>query len=146
MVKSWLKILVVIGSLLILSMASGCALQMVSNFDRQTEQQIMDVAKKVDRFYVQLSELSKEKRTFHFSQSTYLNIEVELSALLMRQKVRELNELTTKQVEITQNLWLQDKKQHQQANSISDFLIKTRKQQYQRLFLAMIRGEQAKQQ
>jgi maltodextrin utilization protein YvdJ len=145
MVKSWLKVLVVIGSLLILSMASGCALQMVSNFDMQTEQQIMDVAKKVDRFYVQLSELPKEKRTFHFSLSTYLNIEVELSALLMRQKVRELNELTTKQVEITQNLWLQDKKQHQQANSISDFLIKTRKQQYQRLFLAMIRGEQAKQ-
>ncbi len=146
MVTPWLKILLVISSLLILSLSSGCALQMVSSFDIQTEQQIMDVAKTVDKFYAQLSELPKEKRTFHFSQSTYLNIEVELSALLMRQKVRELNELTIKQVEITQSLWLQDKKQHQQANSISDFLIKTRKQQYQRLFLAMIRGEQAKQQ
>ncbi|WP_161568510.1 hypothetical protein [Pseudoalteromonas phenolica] len=46
MVKSWLKLLVVIGSLLILSLTSGCALQMVSSFDMQTEQQIMDVAKK----------------------------------------------------------------------------------------------------
>lgn len=145
MIKSWVKIGVIVGCLLVLSLTSGCALQMVSSFDAQTEQQIMDVAKKVDRFYAQLSELAKEKRTFHFSQSVYLNIEVELSALLMRQKVRELNELTTKQVEITQALWLQDKKQHQQANTISDFLIKTRKQQYQRLFLAMIRGEQAKQ-
>ncbi len=145
MIKSWLKIGVIVGCLLVLSLTSGCALQMVSSFDAQTEQQIMDVAKKVDRFYAQLSELPKEKRTFQFSQSVYLNIEVELSALLMRQKVRELNELTTKQVEITQALWLQDKKQHQQANTISDFLIKTRKQQYQRLFLAMIRGEEAKQ-
>jgi len=145
MMQSFQRILLFLKIAILISTLSGCALQMISSFDVKTEQQIMELAKQVDRFYTELQALPPEKRTFQFSKSIYLSIEVELAALHLRQQVRTLNDLTTKQVVIVQTLWQQDKSRHQQSDGISNFLVKRRKQQYQRLFLAMIRGEQAKQ-
>ncbi|WDD98083.1 hypothetical protein [Thalassomonas actiniarum] len=124
---------------------SGCALQLVSDYDEKSLESMERVAQKVNRFYLGLSYQSKEKRLFKASHSAYLNIEADLEALKNRQMIRPMNELTLKQVEITLKLWREDRLRHKTADSLSDFLIKRRKDQYQRLFLAMIKGEEAKQ-
>ena len=73
-----------------------------------------------------------------------MDIDVELQALKTRQELRALNELTLKQVNITISLFKQDREQHKKQDTISNFLLKRHRKQYNRLFLAMIKGEEAK--
>ena len=133
---------------IMLSMAllllNACAINQISNYDEQSLNQMQLVAKKVDYFYAQLSYLPKDKRTYQQSAQQYLEVEVDLNALKLRQQVRSTNELTLKQVEIAQTLWSDDRKTHQKKDTISDFIIKRHRQQFQRVFLAMIKGEESK--
>ena len=127
-----------------LLLLNACAINQVSDYDAQSLNQMQLVAKKVDYFYAQLSYLPKDKRTYQQSAKQYLEVEVDLNALKLRQQIRSTNELTLKQVEIAQALWSDDRKTHQKKNTISDFIIKRHRQQFQRVFLAMIKGEESK--
>ncbi|WDE04387.1 hypothetical protein SG34_024085 [Thalassomonas viridans] len=124
---------------------SGCALQLVSDFDERSLQDMETIARKVNGFYLGLSYQPKNERSYQTSKGQYLEIEVALEALRNRQVIRPMNELTLKQVDVSLKLWREDRQRHQAADSLSDFLIKRRKSQYQRLFLAMVKGEEAKQ-
>lgn len=121
-----------------------CTLQLVADYDQSTLQQLELVAKKVDRLYVELSYTPEQQRSYQKVASQYLDIEVSLEALKTRQQLRELNELTLKQVDITISLFRQDRELHKQRNTVSDFLLKRRRKQYNRLFISMIKGEEAK--
>ncbi|KZN34758.1 hypothetical protein N480_20965 [Pseudoalteromonas luteoviolacea S2607] len=144
MVKAWLKVGVILAALLILSTQLGCSLHLVSEYDRASQNQMLSLMKKIDGFYLHMSNVAPAKRKFSHYTSGYTNIEVEINALLQRQKVRELNELTVKQVEILLELWQQGKLAHKTKDSMSDFIIKRRRSEYQRVMLAMIRGEESK--
>lgn len=124
---------------------SGCALQLISDFDQKSVDQMQNISEKVNGFYLGLSYLKQEQRTYQESAPYYLKVEEKLEALESMQRIRELNELTVKQVEIALSLWRQDRKMHKREGSLSDFIIKRRKSQYQRLFIAMIKGEDSKQ-
>ncbi|MBQ4839334.1 MULTISPECIES: hypothetical protein [Pseudoalteromonas] len=144
MLKATIKIICGIAMILALSLASGCSLNLVSDYDRASQQQMMKLMQKIDGFYLHMQHVDVPKRQYSHYASSYLNIEVDVNALLQRQKVRSLNELTIKQVEILLQLWQQARKAHQEQNSISDFIIKRRRSEYQRVLLAMIRGEKSK--
>ncbi|WDE10850.1 hypothetical protein [Thalassomonas haliotis] len=124
---------------------SGCALQLLSDFDEKSLGGMERIGQKVNRFYLGLSYQAKDERLYKASHNLYVNIEADLEALKSRQMIRPVNELTLKQVEIALKLWREDRLHHKAADTLSDFLIKRRKSQYQRLFLAMIKGEEAKQ-
>jgi len=124
---------------------SGCALQLVSDFDEKSLDDMEAIATEVNGFYLGLSYMEKSERSYKNSRQQYLEIEVALEALRSRQEIRAMNELTLKQVDITLKLWREDRERHQAADTLSNFLIKRRKGQYQRLFLAMIKGEESKQ-
>ena len=123
---------------------SGCALNLVSDYDQESLQSMELLAKKVDLFYAKLAMVSPKERGFKRFNQDYVAIDVDLNALLTRQKIRAVNELTTKQVVIAQNLWSQDMQLHKQRDTISDFIVKRHRQQFNRLFLAMIKGEESK--
>ncbi|MBQ4813112.1 hypothetical protein A7985_21910 [Pseudoalteromonas luteoviolacea] len=144
MFKSWIKLVVILATLLILSSQVGCSLHLISEYDRASQQHMLSLMKKIDGFYLHMSNVEPAKRKFSHYSSGYTNIEVEINALLQRQKVRELNELTVKQVEILLELWQQGKLAHKTKDSISDFIIKRRRSEYQRVMLAMVRGEESK--
>jgi len=127
-----------------LLLLNACALNQISDYDVRSMNQMQLVAKKVDYFYAQISYQPKEKRTYSQSAKQYLEIEVDLNALKLRQQARPTNELTLKQVEIAQTLWSEDRKSHQKKDTISDFIIKRHRQQFSRVFLAMIKGEESK--
>ena len=128
----------------ILLFLNACAINQISDYDAQSMNQMQLVAKKVDYFYAQVSYLPKANRTYQQSAKQYLEIEVDLNALKLRQQVRSTNELTLKQVEIAQTLWHEDRLSHQKKDTISDFIIKRHRQQFNRVFLAMITGEDSK--
>ena len=122
----------------------SCALQLVSDFDQQSLKQMELVAKKVNRLFIKLSYLSPEQRNYHQVKSSYMDVDVELQALKTRQQLRPLNELTLKQLNIIISLWQQGRDRHKSANTVSDFLLKRHQKQYNRMFVAMIKGEESK--
>jgi len=129
---------------LLLMLLSACSLNLISDYDEQSLQDMERIAKQVDMFYAKLLYTSSEQRDYQQFSSDYIHIEVELNALKTRQEIRELNELTLKQVLIAQNLWQQDMQRHKKNDGISDFIAKRHRQQFNRIFLAMIKGEQSK--
>ena len=143
--KLGVKIGGIFSTLLILLALNGCSVQLISDYDRQTQQQMSMLAKKIDRLYIELSMKPAEQRQYQSFINKYIDIQVDLRALENRQQVRSMNELTLKQVELTTQLWLEDQSAHQRNNTVSDFIIKRRQSQYRRIFIAMIRGEAAKQ-
>lgn len=112
--------------------------------DEVSLQQMEALAQQVDYFFTRLLSLPEAQRNYAASAKSYLEVEVNLNALKTRQQSRENNEQTLKQVGITTKLWQQDRKRHQAKDSFSDLLIKRYRLQYQRLFLAMIKVEEAK--
>jgi len=135
------RLLVVVFTLLLLP---SCALQIISPYDQQTLAQMTLIAKKVDRHFLALHYLTVDERDFSYFKNSYLDIAVELQALNNRQQIRSINELTSRQVDIAMTLWQQHTEQHQKANSLSNFLTNRYRKQYNRLFLAMIKGEAVK--
>jgi len=131
-------------SIFFIAMASGCSIQLVSEQDEVSLLQMEELAQEVDHLFTQLRYMPPEKRSYKSSAQAYLAIEVKLNALKMRQEIRSMNELTLDQVNIAIKLWTQDRKRHQSRDSFSDFMLKRYSSQYKRLFLAMIQGEEVK--
>jgi len=128
----------------ILLLFVSCTVQYVAQYDESIKNEIIRIASEVNMFYVKLLETDEVERTYDIFQKDYLAIEVDLNTLLMRNKIRPLNEESIKQGEIALELWLADKEQHKINNNVSDFIINQHKNQFQRIFIAMALGEAIK--
>ncbi len=138
--RIWLLIL----SLLIIATITGCTVRYVAEYDASVKDEIIRIAKEVDLFYGRLLETPANQRQYDKSRDKYLEIEADLRALKMRNEIRAFNKESTKQTEIALDLWLQDKQSHKKANSVDDATIKLHRKQFARVFVAMAKGEEAK--
>lgn len=138
------RLITIFSLLLCISLTSGCAVQLVSPYDERTIEQIEKIDKKIDRFYLSLQSFPEENRTFEKFHNGYLDINVEIRSLERRQEIREKNNETLRQTQIFASLWQQDIVTHKKNDSISDFIIKRRMDQYSRLMSALAKGEFAK--
>ncbi|RPI68196.1 MAG: hypothetical protein EHM47_14800 [Ignavibacteriales bacterium] len=123
---------------------SGCRVQFVADYDENIHKEIIRISEEIDMFYTILLETLVSERTYEDFKENYLVIEVDLRSLILQNKVRPLNEESTRQAEIALELWLDDKEQHKENNSVSDFIISQHRNQFQRVFLAMAIGESVK--
>lgn len=133
---------VLILSLLILS--QSCAVRYVADYDARVTEEIIKISRKVDLFYSELLETSPQKREYKKFKNIYLEIESDLRSLLMRNQIRPLNEESTEQVKIALELWIDDKARHKTKDTVTDFAAKKHREQFQRIFIAMAKGEEAK--
>jgi hypothetical protein len=62
----------------------------------------------------------------------------------MRNEIRALNKESTKQTQNALDLWLGDKNNHKKLNTVDDVTIKLHRRQFSRVFVAMAKGEEAK--
>ncbi len=120
----------------------ACTSSWLASHDSRSEQMMQELAAQVDGFYLRMQ--YQKERPFSRFQQQYLDIEVQLSALKLAQQMRANNELTLKQVEAALTLWQKDLQAHKKADSLSDFIVQRRRAGWQRLFLALLTGEQAK--
>lgn len=127
-----------------LLLMTGCSLQLVSAYDPVTVNQVGLIEKKIDFLYKKAEITPLKNREYQYFAEQYLSIDVEIRAFVRRQQRRDNNLETTQQAEILANLWEQDRLAHQQTNTVSDFIIKRRTNQYQRIFTALFDGENAK--
>ena len=130
--------------LLMLLVFTSCTVQYVAQYDETIKNEIIRIAGEVDMFYVNLLEITPNEREYDNFRKEYLKIEVDLNTLLMRNKIRPLNEESTKQTQNALDLWLNDKDHHKANNTVSDFIIKLHRKQFQRMFIAMAIGEEVK--
>ncbi len=123
---------------------NGCRVQYVADYNDEVYQEIIRIAGEVDMFYTILLSTPEPDRTYENFSDNYISIEVDLRSLLLRNKIRPLNEESIKQTEIALKLWLDDKSQHKENNTVSDFIIEQHRDQFQRIFTAMAIGENVK--
>jgi hypothetical protein len=138
------KIISVLLTAIVILSISGCRVQYVADYDDNINNEIIRISKEIDKFYTVLLAAPVSERAYEQFNNNYLAIEVELRSLVMRNKIRPLNEESTRQAEIALELWLDDKSQHKEDDTISNFIITQHRNQFQRIFIAMAIGESAK--
>lgn len=122
----------------------GCTVQYVAEYDESVKNEIVRIAAQVEMFYADILETNEAERVYENFRDRYISIEVDLRTLLLRNKIRPLNEESTKQTEIALELWIDDKEQHKSENTVSNFIINSHRKQFQRIFIAMAKGEAVK--
>lgn len=135
---------VVILSVLALN---SCKVTFIPGYDAKIAEQIENTSKAVDKFYLSMLDTTsaeKEGRTFSKFSEQYVNIEVELNSLLSKNRIRPLNENSTRICEITIQLWMKYKAEHKKDNTLSDGLIKLNQKTFSDLFYAMQVAEKGK--
>ncbi|GAM09590.1 hypothetical protein OR1_01870 [Geobacter sp. OR-1] len=123
---------------------SGCSLQLVAPFDARTEEQIFNDARLVDQFYGELQETPEQGRSYQLFGPKYREIEVELRSLVLRNKVRKLNEDST---EISQKIldqWGKCKERHKKLDAYKDAVAELDRDRFRRMFEYAARAEGAK--
>ena len=126
---------------------NSCRVTFLPSYDASIAEQIEKTTKQVDRFYLTMLETTTEEyngRSFEKFATQYVDIEVELYSLLNQNKVRPLNENSTRICEITLELWQKYKEEHKTDNTLSDGLIKLNRQVFSDLFFAMQVAEKGK--
>jgi hypothetical protein len=125
----------------------SCKVTFIPSYDSNISEQIENTAKTVDKFYLAMLETtttSNDGRAFSKFAGQYVDIEVELNSLLNKNKIRPLNENSTRICEITRELWIKYKEEHKNDNSLSDGLIKLNRKTFSDLFYAMQVAEKGK--
>lgn len=128
-------------------LTSACKVTFVPEYDAELSSQIDETAKMVDRFYLEMLETTSNQndgRAFEKFIQGYIDVEVELNSLLNKNKIRPLNDNSTRICEITLQLWAKYKEEHKTDNTLSDGLIKLNRQTFSDLFYAMQVAEKAK--
>lgn len=123
---------------------SSCAVQMVADYDQNTAYKIVEISKMVNMFYIKLADHSPNERQYIKFMADYQQIEVELEALVLLNRMRPLNEESTQQAENILELWQKYKKKHKEKNSYNDVQIKLHRNRFNRNFAAMALGEKLK--
>jgi len=126
---------------------NSCRVSFIPSYDANISEQIEYTAKAVDKFYLLMLETTSDLnngRAFSNFSEQYVNIEVELISLLNKNKIRPLNNNSTRICEITIELWMKYKEEHKSDNTLSDGLIKLNRKTFSDLFFAMQVAEKGK--
>ena len=126
---------------------SSCRISLIADYDDQIAQQIELTAKKIDKFYLSMLETTNQNETdreFSNFVEEYIDIEVELNALLNRNKVKSLNKNSIRICEITLELWIKYKEEHKKDIRLSDAKIRLNRKNMGDLFYAMMTAEEGK--
>ena len=140
----YLPILLISLNMLVLP---GCRVTLIPSHDSLIAAQINETAKKVDQFYLSMLEttvVENDGRAYSKFVDQYVSIEVELNSLLNRNRVRPLNQNSTRICEITLQLWIKYKEEHKKNNKLSNGIIKLNQKTFSDLFFAMQMAEDGK--
>ncbi len=133
--------------LILLLISSGCRITLVPDYDDSVAQQIIETAKRVDKFYLNMLETTTDsngERAYNKFADTYVDIEVELVSLLNINKVRPLNENSTRICEIALEIWTKYKNEHKEDDTLSDEDISGNRDYLNDLFYSMLVAEEGK--
>lgn len=120
---------------------------LVATYDAKAREQITTVSKSVDKFYLNLldtTSVENNGRAFQKYTKQYVEIEVELNSLLAQNRVRPLNQNSTRICEITLQFWQKYKETHKKKDSITNAEIMLNQKYMSDLFYCMQVAEEGK--
>lgn len=123
---------------------NGCRLQLVAAHDAGVEDDIVDLAGEVDRFWGRLLDTPADERDYDAFRDDYNEIEGDLHSLVLANEIRPLNEASTDQARTALALWQADRAHHREHDGFDDFLARRHREQFHRVFRAMALGEAVK--
>lgn len=135
--RRFLSILIILFSI---PAFNSCSVKLLPSYNANISEQIDNVAKTVDKFYLSMLEtttVENEERSFDKFSEKYVEIEVELNSLLQKNKIRPLNKNSTRICEITLQFWVKYKEEHKAKNTLKDGLILLNRNKFNNLFFAM---------
>jgi len=135
---------IIFAVITIIFLVTSCQLKLVSDYDAGVAEAIMEMAKTVDYFYGKILESEESARPYSEYSEDYLNIEIELRALVMRNKIRPLNEESTKISETILEKWTKYRDAHKEKDTYKSVLAKLHRERFTKLFTAMSIAEEAK--
>jgi hypothetical protein len=129
---------------LLIILITSCAVKLIADYDRNTADKIIEISKLVDLFYMNLLDIEPSERMYNEFTEEYKNIEVELRALVMMNKLRTKNEDSTQIAENTLEFWIKYKETHKENDNYTNAKLKIHRKRFNRLFTALAIGEKAK--
>lgn len=135
---------IIFSVILIFGILSGCTVKYVADYDAAIKDETVQIAKKVDLFWGDLLDTDIENRQYDVFKDQYNEIETDIRGLLMKNQIRALNKISTKQVSILLDLWIEDKNIHKASDTFTDFEAKRHRKQFVRAFTAIAKGEEAR--
>lgn len=123
----------------------SCRVTLLPEYNAEISKNIENTAKLVDKFYLLMVETTSEEnsgRSYDRFAEKYVEIEVEINSLLNQNKIRPLNENSTRICEITLELWQKYKEEHKTDNTLSNGLIRLNRKTFADLFFAMQMAEE----
>lgn len=138
-------IVVVLSLLAVFLYFQGCAVKYVADYDAKIEENTIKISKQVNKFYANLLETELTKREYKNYKDEYIDIEVEIKALILQSNAHPLNDQSVAIATTILDKWLQYKQEHKLNNTYKDALIQNHQIRFSRLFKAMLVAEIAKQ-
>lgn len=99
----------------------GCAVRFIADYDARTEEAIHEMAREIDGFYLRLQDLPEADRAYDPFAEDYQRIEAQARALVRRNRVRELNQDSTRIAELFLELWQDSRAAHRSSGTYGDF-------------------------
>ena len=122
----------------------GCSLKYVADYDSTTLEQTLAAGKKVDLFYGNLLETLPSQRPYAKYSTSYVDIEVDLRALVSRNQARALNGESIRIAQIILEKWDKYKDNHKAKGGYPDGIARLDRDRFLRLFRAAADAEEAK--
>ncbi|MCK9417866.1 MAG: hypothetical protein M0R70_00635 [Nitrospirae bacterium] len=130
--------------ILLVLIITSCSIQLISPYNAETQQATFRCASLVDRFYGTLLEADEQNRQYSKFSDQYVAIESELNGLVLRNKVRSLNQDSTDIAERIAKLWQKYKSRHKNDNTYSTGNAELDRDRLARMFGYAVRAEDAK--
>lgn len=109
--------------LLLMFYCSSCKVNLLPSFSQEIAVQIDTVTKDIDRLYLMILEKPSSQRVYDNYAERYIDIEVELSSLYKKNKLREKNIETTRNFGIALEKWQSYRKDHKVKTILTDGVI-----------------------
>jgi len=130
--------------IILVMVTSACTVKYVADYDASIMDEIIQISKKVDLFWGELLDTPEAERRYEKFRNKYTAIETDIRGLVMRNEIRPINKESTKQANIALDLWIQDRDEHKKNDKFTNFEARRHRKQYQRVFISMAKGEEAK--
>jgi hypothetical protein len=126
---------------------TSCTVRLLPDYDASIADEIVKTSLMIDRFYSEMLELSRsgsDDRAYRNFSGDYIEIELALRSLYMKNSVRPLNKHSTRICEIALELWEKYRDEHKEDELISDGEIIINRRNFQDLFRSMLAAEEWK--
>lgn len=119
MTKTKILLYSIVAFLFVQTLFINCSFHILADYDKDIADEIVKTAKDVDAFFLLVLDTDPNRRQYETFITQYRKIESDLSSLLLKNRIRPLNEESIKISENTLEAWRKLKSYHKERTEWS---------------------------